>query len=148
MTDSSAGTEEKTPEYIRVAECLYRSSSSGRYYALFKRSGKQIRKSLRTQDRKLAERRLKEIKRNLGFLDPSSESRQILFEELGAQWMELHNSRLKQSSADRNERCLKQLLRFFKGARVVDIRRIDCQTWELKRGKKLKSSSYNKEWKS
>jgi len=145
MTESSAGTEKKAPEYVRVAECLYRSSSSGKYYALFKRSGKQIRKSLRTQDRKLAERRLKELKGNLGLVDPSSESRKIHFEELGEQWLQLHNSRLKPSSADRNKRCLKELLRFFKGARVVDIRRLDCQSWELNRGKKLKNSSYNKE---
>jgi hypothetical protein len=41
-----------------VAECLWRHVQSGIYYALFKRKGKQFRRSLRTKDRKLAERKL------------------------------------------------------------------------------------------
>jgi hypothetical protein len=43
-----------------VAENLYRLESSGGYYALLKRGDKQFRRSLHTQDRKLAERRLAE----------------------------------------------------------------------------------------
>ncbi|PXA04351.1 hypothetical protein DDZ13_07410 [Coraliomargarita sinensis] len=146
MKNSSAATEkENTPEFVRVAECLYRNTSSGRYYALVKRSGRQIRKSLKTQDRKLAERRLKEFHASIGRTDVDSGSRQIQFEELGQQWLEVHNASLKPSSADRNERCFKQLLPYFKGSRVADIRRADCQTWEVKRGKHLNSSTYNKE---
>ncbi|WP_269523028.1 tyrosine-type recombinase/integrase [Coraliomargarita parva] len=146
MSDSTAATEEKnTPEYVRVAECLYRNTSSGRYYALVKRNGRQIRKSLKTQDRKLAERCLKEFLASIGRIDPSGESRQIRFEELGPQWLQVHNASLKPSSADRNERCYKQLLPYFKGSRISDIRRTDCQSWEVKRGKKLNSSTFNKE---
>jgi len=63
--------------------------------------------------------------------DPVSGSRQIRFEELGEQWLQLHNASLKPSSADRNRRCLKELLRFFNGSRVMDIRRTDCQAWEV-----------------
>ena len=59
ISDSSAGTEKnQSTQFLRVAECLYRNSSTGIYSGLVKRSGKQIRKSLKTQDRKLAERRL------------------------------------------------------------------------------------------
>ncbi|MGB0743229.1 MAG: hypothetical protein ACPGSB_01775 [Opitutales bacterium] len=36
---------------------------------------------------------------------------------------------------------IKELLRFFKGARAIGIRRTDCQAWEVKRGKKLKPST-------
>ena len=39
-----------------VAENLYRLESSGGYYALLKRGDKQFRRSLHTEDRKLAER--------------------------------------------------------------------------------------------
>jgi len=39
-----------------VVECLYRHMSSGTYYGLVKRSGKQYRRLLKTTDRKLAER--------------------------------------------------------------------------------------------
>jgi hypothetical protein len=44
--------------FIKVAECLYRHKSSEIYYGLVKRSGKQFRRSLKTNDRKLAERKL------------------------------------------------------------------------------------------
>ena len=33
--------------FIRVAECLYRRSQSGIYYALVKKGGKQFRRSCR-----------------------------------------------------------------------------------------------------
>ena len=46
--------------FRKVAQNLYRLESSGVYYALFKRSGKQIRKSLKTVDPALARRRLSE----------------------------------------------------------------------------------------
>ncbi|MGE9291206.1 MAG: tyrosine-type recombinase/integrase, partial [Puniceicoccales bacterium] len=146
MSDTSAEPDRvQSPQFLRVAECLYRNTSTGIYYALFKRGGKQIRKSLRTQDRKLAERRLVEFRGKIDRTNPTSESRQIRFEELGEQWLQLHNASLKPSSADRNRRCLKELLRFFQGSRVVDVRRTDCQAWEVQRGAKLNSSTFNKE---
>ena len=50
-----AESSEKEALFVKVAECLYRNRSSGSYFALVKRRGKQIRKSLRTKDRKLAD---------------------------------------------------------------------------------------------
>ena len=48
--------------FHRVAENLYRLETSGGYYALLKRGDKQFRRSLKTKDRKLAERRLTELR--------------------------------------------------------------------------------------
>jgi len=45
-----------------VAECLYRYSSNGVYYARIKSDGKEIRRSLETTDRQLANRNLKKLK--------------------------------------------------------------------------------------
>src|ERR1017187_6813013 len=45
----------------RVAECLYRLHPSGMYYALVKRHGKQIKRSRKTSDHQLAERRLRDF---------------------------------------------------------------------------------------
>ena len=56
------------PVFHNVAENLYRLESSGGYYALIKKGGKQFRRSLKTKDRKLAERRLKELKEKMGVL--------------------------------------------------------------------------------
>src|SRR5215467_11990126 len=45
-------------EFRKVAECLYRYSSNGVYYARFKSDGKEIRRSLKTTDKDLARRKL------------------------------------------------------------------------------------------
>src|SRR5262245_37061060 len=47
-------------EFIRVAENLYRYSSSQTYYAVFRRNGRLKWQGLRTTDRDLAKRRLKD----------------------------------------------------------------------------------------
>ena len=48
--------------FHRVAENLYRLETSGGYYALLKRGDKQFRRLLKTKDRKLADRRLIELR--------------------------------------------------------------------------------------
>src|SRR5436190_18379485 len=58
----SAASETQQAKLVKVAENLYRSQTSGIYYSLFKRGGKQFRKSLKTDDRKLADRRLNEVR--------------------------------------------------------------------------------------
>src|ERR1051325_7128548 len=58
----STASETQTQALVQVAENLYRSDSSGIYYSLFKRGGKQFRKSLKTDDRKLADKRLAEVR--------------------------------------------------------------------------------------
>jgi hypothetical protein len=35
------------PSIVKVGECLYRHSNGGTYYALVKKNGKQIRKSIK-----------------------------------------------------------------------------------------------------
>lgn len=50
----------RSGEFCKVAENLYRYSSNGIYYARFRQSGKEIQKSLKTSDREIAKRRLKE----------------------------------------------------------------------------------------
>lgn len=60
-------------------ECLYRNDSSGVYYALIKRGGKQIRRSRRTTDRKLAERRLAEFRERVQGFSPSPETGRVTF---------------------------------------------------------------------
>jgi integrase len=56
-------------EFHRVADNLFRYSSSGVYYARFQSNGKDISRSLRTTDRTLAKRRLAEKLENASKLD-------------------------------------------------------------------------------
>ena len=68
---------QKQTEFAKVAECLYRNKSSNTYYALVKRNGRQIRKSLKTKDRKLADRRLKDFRQSIDKLSGSKNLKQI-----------------------------------------------------------------------
>ena len=59
-------------EFRKVGENLYRYSSNDRYYGVFRVNGKLIWKSLKTSDRELAKRKLKEAKEKQGKVDPSA----------------------------------------------------------------------------
>ena len=48
-----AARQSQTLEKINVP-CLYRSSESGIFYGIFSRKGDQIKKSLKTTDKKLS----------------------------------------------------------------------------------------------
>jgi len=65
-----SNSEDKTSIFQKVGPCLYRYKD-GTYYARFKSGGKEIRCSLRTADRKLAERNLAEKKRQQSQIDPA-----------------------------------------------------------------------------
>jgi integrase len=62
---------DKTGAFRKVAECLYRYTSNGVYYARFKTDGKEIRRSLETTDRQLANRNLKKLKEERSQIDRS-----------------------------------------------------------------------------
>jgi hypothetical protein len=62
--------QEETGAFRKVAPCLYRYRN-GTYYARFKSGGKEIRRSLETTDRKLAERNLAKEKDDQSHIDRS-----------------------------------------------------------------------------
>jgi integrase len=62
---------DKVGVFRKVAECLYRYSSNGVYYARIKSDGKEIRRSLETTDRQLASRNLKKLKEEQSQIDRS-----------------------------------------------------------------------------
>ena len=68
-----ARAEEREPVYRNVGENLYRHTPSGNYYALLKRGGKQFRRSLKTSDRALANRRLADLRKQIANLTLSDE---------------------------------------------------------------------------
>lgn len=58
------------PGFAKVAEYLYGNESSGIYYALVRPHSKQFRRSLRTSDRQLANRRLAYFRNKVTHLTP------------------------------------------------------------------------------
>lgn len=123
-----------TPSRFRhVGANLYRYEPSGSYYALVKRGDKQFRRSLRTTDRKLAERRLSELRQQVGNLSPD-EGRTVGFAALAERWLETAQHALKPSTVDRRRRCIKALAPFFRNLTVRNITRRHCEQWLTERG--------------
>jgi integrase len=133
------------PLLVRVAECLYRNQSSGSYFALVKRKGKQIKKTLKTTDRKLAERRLRDFRKKAEHLTATSSERKVPFKDLAARWAKIHNTRLKPSSADRNLRCIKELNKFFGSLPISSILPRQCEDWAADRSAGIAASTFNKD---
>jgi integrase len=129
--------------YSKVAECLYRCDASGIYYALLKKSGKQIRRSLKTSDRKLAERNLAEFKEKVSRLDLTQGKNRITFGELATLCMNTWRSRLKPRSADSRENSINQLRPFFGAMPIRGITRLQCEQWAERRSPQVAASTFN-----
>lgn len=134
----------KNPVFHKVGQNLYRHESSGGYYALFKRSGKQIRKSLKTTDPALARHRLAEYRQKIARLTQTKGASKITFTELGARWL-ANQIGLKPASASRLDICLKGLAPYLGSVPVRSITHRHCEEWITGRGKEISPSSYKHE---
>ena len=127
--------------FHKVAENLYRLESSGGYYALVKKSGKQFRRSLKTKDRKLADRRLKELKGQIGCLTLTDDAK-LGFEAVANRWLESIKHTLAEGTITQREIRIKNLSPFFKGIPLRNITPAQCESWAIKRGAKLASQTF------
>ena len=127
--------------FHRVAENLYRLESTGGYYALVKRGNKQFRRSLKTKDRKLADRRLTEYRGQVGNLTISDDAR-LSFDEIAKRWMDTTKHVLKESTIKRRDTCIKNLSPFFHGIAIRNIVPSHCERWVTERSPKIESSTF------
>lgn len=127
-----------------VAPNLYRSGT-GVYYLLVKRSGRQIRRSLRTSDPALAKRRLREFQDKAALLTTGSEDRSLKFEELAARWLSSRQPELKTSSFRRLEAAVKGLSPYFVGCLVRSVNQRQIEAWKVQRGSGLSARTWNYE---
>lgn len=137
--------DSKNEPFQKVAECLYRRRSSGVYYALVKRAGKQYRRSLKTTDRKLAERSLSEFRQKVGRLDHTKTRNNLTFAEVAKHWLSTVIPQLKASSARRRETSVSQLAPYFGSIPVRNVTTGTCENWAAKRGAGISASTYNNE---
>ena len=131
--------------FHKVAQNLYRLESSGTYYALFKRGGKQIRKSLKTSDTALARRRLSELGAKVSRLTLTKGASKLTFTELAERWLAKQRVSLKEKSISRLDTCLKGLKPFLGNVPVRNITSQHCEAWMTGRGKLISASSYKHE---
>jgi hypothetical protein len=123
-----------------VAENPYRLESSGGYYGLIKKGGKQFRRSLKTRDRKLAERRLKGLKVKI-VLRVSDEAK-CDFKTLAGHWLDSRGHKLAGSTAEWYGYFIKNPGNFFGAASVRNITAQDCERWEATRRKTVGTKSF------
>jgi site-specific recombinase XerD len=129
--------------FTKVGENLYRYSSNKVYYAVFRSKGKLVWKSLRTDDKDLAKRRLKEEIAKQERIDPNAarmtlEAALTLYEE----------NILKYE--DKTTRTRQSILKTFRNTwrhgfdlPVREISTAQLELWLAGHQKRLKKSSYN-----
>jgi integrase len=103
---------------------------------LLKRGDKQFRRSLKTKDRKLADRRLSELRAQVGNLTISDDAR-LSFDDIAKRWMETTKHTLKASSITRRETCIQNLSPFFRGGTIRNATTQQCERWLTERGSKI-----------
>jgi hypothetical protein len=99
--------------------------SSGGYYALLKRGGKQFRRSLKTKDRKLDDRRLSDDCAKIGFLQISPEAR-LSFGQAAKLCLETNMHAFSSSTATRKGMYIKGLLAYFEEMAFCNVTQQDC----------------------
>lgn len=128
---------------VRVGEYLYRSQFSNRYYALLKRGGRQIKRSLKTANHQIAKRRLVEFREKAERLSGNAGAA-ILFGDLAGRWVDAIGATLKASSKFRRETAIKALLPSFRNA-IRAISRMLVEAWATKRSKLVAARTFNME---
>lgn len=132
------------PEFRKVASNLYRRTSSGVYYALVKRGGKQFRKSLGTTDRALAQRLLGDFREAVGSL-VSHDASKLTFEIVAERWQAGERHALKESTALRRQHYLEGVTPFFRGVTLRNVTQGHCERWAIERGATIAGETFNHE---
>lgn len=143
METEALGQAKETQKVVfhLVAENLYRLEPSGKYYALLKRGNKQFRRSLKTKDRKLAERRLSELRAQVDNLKVTEDAR-LSFAEIAQRWVETTQQGLKPASVLRRQSCIKNLTPFFHGLLIRNIQPVHCEGWVTQRGPDISARTF------
>jgi integrase len=119
----------KTPlkgVFVRVGTNLYRFTTSGSYFALVRRHGKQLRHNLRTKDRKVADR---ELRLFLSRLDATGfRPGRVTVDDLVRRYLELQKGRPRGTRATR-EGLARRFLAAFRGRRADDLKPSDLKKW-------------------
>ena len=138
MADDKAGLQ-----LTNVAECLYRRGDQGTFYAVIKRHGRQFRRSLKTKDRKLADRRLATLQEQVGRIAQPELGDVDCFSALAKRWLDKVRHHYKPRAAQRVDVILRNLAPFFDRVPLKKVTPALCEAWERKRGSAIAASTFN-----
>jgi len=125
-----------------VGECLYRSASSKIYYGITYVGKRQVKKSLKTTDRQLAENQLAEFRVKVGNLKPD-ESAKLSFYLIGLRWLADHQHKLKARTIRGKTDSLKTIDGIFGEKTIRSINQDDISHWLDVRGSKVSGRTFN-----
>jgi integrase len=136
----------RAPTYVKVANFpgLYRHARSGRYYGVKKLGGKRREHSLKTADRKIAERRLKEWIGNLDKVDAEVEKTTL------GQLIErdrVVTGSMSESSRTTDQSIIKRFLAWWPHGRDCQVRQIRpsmLDEWLAHEEPRLRNVTYNR----
>ncbi len=144
-----------------VGDCLYRSSLTNLYYGILERDGRQVKRSLKTDDRELAKRRLEELRRKVGRLS-ASDAKTLPFAEykpdektgaktnelvggLAKRWIDAAGGGMEPSSRDRQLGVIHNLSRHLRGVTVRGITLRSLEQWAKSRRENCSARTFNYE---
>ena len=125
---------------VKVATCLYRSAVSDNYYAIFKRAGRQVKRSLKTSDKELAKRRLESLRQKVVKLNTKAGG--VLFETLAERWLDAVGGVMKPLSRRRRLTAIHQINPHFANS-VRSIGSADVERWASVRALKTSARTFN-----
>jgi len=121
---------------------LYRLKSTGGHYALIKKSGKQIRRSLKTNDCKLAGRKLAKFKLQIGNFQKDNDTLAPTFTGLARHYLETRAHTVKPSTVKRAWDLIRHLLPFFERVALRDIQLRHCERRVFEHGNSVAAASF------
>lgn len=137
--ERSAGEQQKLEN---VGECLYRSTSSKIYYVITYVGKRQLKKSLKTKDRQLAQARLVEFRAKVGNLKPDNLAK-VSFRLLGTRWLAEHQHNLKPRTIRGKTDTIKKLDELFGGKPIRNIGLDDVSRWKETCANRVSGRTFN-----
>ena len=135
-------TNQSQQDLKRVAECLYRSQNSNIYYAILKRGGKKIQRSLKIPDGAMAKRRLKDLTEQSASLAKGGDTK-AAFSDVAERWLKMATMTMKPSSAERQTGVMQSLSKFFGPLQIRKLTKTMVEDWAAERSKEIAGRTYN-----
>jgi integrase len=141
---------------VHAGDCLYRSSRTDVYYAIFERDGRQVKRSLKTTDTELAKRRRDDQRvkverltsdsaKHLPFAEYDKEKPTELIGGLAKRWIEIAGGTMEPSSRDRMLGVIRNLHQHMGGLTVRNVTLRTLEHWATARRDTCSARTFNYE---
>ena len=126
----------------KVGQCLWRSRRSGRYYGIFTRGLRQVKRSLKTSDKELAKRRLESLRRDVGNLSKNPEAKTLTLADVAARYVDAASATWKPQTLRRRQTAIKALNPFF-SMPIRNIAKYEVEFWASARARTSSPRTFN-----